>query len=59
MMVAAHAHDLNGAKAAGLRTAFVHRPLEFGPDRTPDIPPPGSFDVSATDFLDLAAKLGA
>ena len=59
MMVAAHAHDLNGAKSAGLRTAFVHRPLEFGPDRTPDIPPPGSFDVSATDFLDLAAKLGA
>ena len=59
MMVAAHAHDLNGAKAAGLRTAFVHRPLEFGPDRTPDVPPPGSFDVSAADFLDLAAKLGA
>ena len=59
MMVAAHAHDLNGAKAAGLRTAFIHRPLEFGPDRTPDVPPPGAFDVSATDFLDLAAKLGA
>ena len=62
MMVAAHAHDLNGARSAGLRTAFVHRPLEFfffGPGRAPDVPPPGAFDVSAIDFLDLADKLGA
>ena len=58
MMVAAHAHDLNGAKAAGMKTAFVGRPMEFGPDRSPEAPPDGAFDVSATDFLDLAAKLG-
>lgn len=59
MMVAAHAHDLNGARSAGLRTAFVHRPLEFGPDRIPDVPVAGTFDISATDFLDLADRLGA
>lgn len=59
MMVAAHAHDLEGARAAGLRTAFVHRPLEFGPDRTIEMPAHGTFDLTATDFLDLAAQLGA
>ena len=59
MMVAAHAHDLNGAKAVGMKTAFVHRPMEFGPDRSPEVPPVGAFDLTATDFLDLAAKLGA
>src|SRR5262245_33174310 len=31
MMVAAHEGDLDAAKALGLKTAFVHRPLEYGP----------------------------
>lgn len=31
MMVAAHPFDLQGARAAGLRTAFIDRPLEYGP----------------------------
>jgi 2-haloacid dehalogenase len=30
MLVAAHPWDLKGARAAGLRTAFVDRPLEYG-----------------------------
>jgi 2-haloacid dehalogenase len=64
MMVAAHPDDLKAAQALGLRTALVPRPLERGPDHpaaspasgaTP--PPTGSFDVVATDFIDLAAKL--
>jgi 2-haloacid dehalogenase len=58
MMVAAHKGDLRAAQAAGLRAAFVERPLEKGPgggaDRLPD--PPA--DVEATDFVDLAHKLG-
>ncbi len=58
MMVAAHKGDLRAAAAVGLRTAFVTRPLEFGPDRKPDLAPDPAFDVFATDFLDLAAKLG-
>lgn len=33
LMVAAHANDLKGARSAGLRTAYVHRPHEFGPRR--------------------------
>lgn len=59
LMVAAHVWDLEGAQAAGLRTAFVHRPLERGPDVQPPIPPAGRFDVEARDFLDLAERLGA
>jgi 2-haloacid dehalogenase len=35
MMVAAHLGDLRAAKALGLKTAFVVRPLEFGPTASP------------------------
>ena len=58
MMVAAHQSDLLAAGAEGLRTAFVPRPKEFGPDRKPDPTPDPSFDIVATDFRDLAAQLG-
>jgi 2-haloacid dehalogenase len=59
MMVAAHLGDLGAAKGVGLRTAFVTRPLEFGPDGKPDLQPNASVDIAARDFNDLAAKLGA
>jgi 2-haloacid dehalogenase len=59
MMVAAHLGDLRAAKGVGLRTAFVTRPFEFGPGGKPDLKADGSVDVSATDFNDLAARLGA
>lgn len=58
MMVAAHAGDLDAAKALGLKTAYVHRPLEFGSGRTPTHPGPGRYDFVAKDFLDLATQLG-
>jgi len=58
MMVAAHLGDLAAAKGVGLRTAFVTRPLEFGPNGKPDLQPNASVDVAAHDFNDLAAKLG-
>jgi 2-haloacid dehalogenase len=59
MMVAAHLGDLGAAKGVGLRTAFVTRPLEFGPDGKPDLQPNASVDIGARDFNDLATKLGA
>ena len=59
MMVAAHLGDLRAAKALGLATAFVPRPLEFGPGRTGDTTPDESVDVFASDFNDLAMRLGA
>jgi 2-haloacid dehalogenase len=58
MMVAAHKRDLQAAKQVGLKTAWVIRPLEHGPNQVIDTAPDPSFDVTATDFLDLAAKLG-
>ena len=57
-MVAAHLGDLGAAKALGLRTGFVTRPLEYGPAGKPDLKADATVDVSATDFNDLATKLG-
>jgi len=57
MMTAAHQNDLLAAGKVGLKTAFVPRPLERGPGRTPDPTPDPSFTVVANDFMDLAAKL--
>jgi 2-haloacid dehalogenase len=59
MMVAAHLGDLRAAKQVGLRTAFVVRPKEYGPEGKPDLKADGIADVSATDFNDLARQLGA
>ena len=59
MMVAAHHGDLHAAKTEGMTTAFVHRPLEHGKDRIAELPSDThSFDIVATDFLDLADQLG-
>ncbi len=58
MMVAAHLGDLRAAKAVGLRTAFVTRPLEYGPTRKPDLQADSSVDIAAKDFNDLAGQLG-
>ncbi|MGH7358035.1 MAG: haloacid dehalogenase type II [Candidatus Rokuibacteriota bacterium] len=58
MMVAAHNYDLAAARACGFRTAFVPRPAEHGPGQTSDLRPEADWDVVATDFLDLADRLG-
>ncbi len=57
MMTAAHSSDLRAAASTGMRTAFVARPLEYGPNGETEVVPGGTFDVVATDFLDLARKL--
>jgi 2-haloacid dehalogenase len=59
LMVACHKYDLKAARAFGMKTAFVPRPLEFGPEATPDISPESWFDIYATSFIDLADKLQA
>ena len=58
MMVAAHEHDLKAARKHGLRTAFVHRPLERGPGKKSEIAPTEPYDFVAKDFCDLAQQLG-
>ena len=56
MMVAAHPDDLHAAQKSGLKTAYVPRPLEFGPGAEAD-PPCPSFDLVATNFIELDRKL--
>jgi 2-haloacid dehalogenase len=58
MMVASHKYDIRAAGRLGFRTAFVARPLEFGPGATADVEYEDEFDVNAADFLDLAEQLG-
>ena len=62
MMVAAHKNDLFAAKACGLATGYVDRPLEFGSKAKKDPKSErayeSSIDVRAVDFSDLARKLG-
>jgi 2-haloacid dehalogenase len=57
MMVAAHKGDLRAAQAAGLRAAFVERPMEKGPSGDADRLPDPESDIQAADFHDLARQL--
>lgn len=55
MMVAAHPADLEAARRAGLRSAFIDRPLEYGPGSPPRSDPDA--DEAASDLNELAARL--
>jgi 2-haloacid dehalogenase len=52
MMVSAHSFDAVGARASGYRAAYVNR-YDLPYDETPY-----QYDILASDFLDLADKLG-
>ncbi len=58
MMVAAHKGDLQAAQKAGLKAAFIPRPLEAGPNRDVDLSPDPAFQSIASDFHALADQLG-
>jgi 2-haloacid dehalogenase len=58
MMVAAHKADLKAAQAVGFQAAYVPRPMEAGPSRTPDLSPDPAFQVHAETFIELAERLG-
>jgi len=57
-MVACHNFDLDAAKKAGFKTAFVRRPDEWGAEGPPDPVPNPNHDIIAEDFPDLARQLG-
>lgn len=56
LMVAAHAKDLEAARKAGMKTAYVIRPLEFGPCAVPE-EKPEPFDYEVDSFIELASVL--
>lgn len=57
-LVAAHNGDLAAARRAGLKTAFVLRPTEHGPDQTTDTRAEADWEALAGSFEELADQLG-
>ena len=58
LMVAAHGSDLAAAAEVGFKTAFIHRPDEWGPAGEPEfMKTDRSFDYSADSFEHLAYLL--
>ena len=58
LMVAAHNFDLEAAAREGLKTAYIHRPTEWGAGTTPTPEAADFVDVDAKDLNDLAEQLG-
>ena len=58
MLCAAHHDDLVGARACGLRTAYIERPLEFGDLHPKDVSPQLGNDLHVRDINALADLLG-
>jgi 2-haloacid dehalogenase len=58
-LVAAHHSDLAAARACGLATAYVARPLEYGGRPAPDRAAAQRWDHDATSLIELADRLGA
>ncbi len=57
MLCAAHHDDLAAARACGLQTAYIERPLEFGAAQVKDVSPQAGNDVHARDVVQLAELL--
>lgn len=59
MMVAAHNDDLEAAARLGFRTAFIARPLEYGPQQEKDLAATGDWDCCINGIDQLADVVGA
>ena len=57
MLVAAHHDDLAAARACGLHTAYVERPLEFGAAHVKDVSPQPGNALHAASLVALADQL--
>lgn len=57
LMVACHNFDLNAAHQAGMRTAFVARPDEWGPAGPPDPQPNMAYDHIVDGFAGLCDQV--
>jgi 2-haloacid dehalogenase len=57
LMVACHNFDLNAAQDAGMKTAFVRRPLEWGPEGPPDPHPNRAYDHLVGGFDELVTAV--
>ncbi len=57
LMVAAHPGELDAVSRLGMKTAFVHRPREFG-DHGHTLPPDQHVDIACNGIDELATALG-
>jgi len=57
-MTAAHNDDRQAARACGLRTAFIYRRKEYGPEQRADLQPAADRGFIAESITDLAAQAG-
>jgi len=57
-LVAAHNGDLAAARRSGLKTVFVLRPTEHGPNQTTDLGAAQEWEVVVDSFEELADRLG-
>ena len=64
LMVAAHGDDLKATSLQGMKTAYVHRPFEYGKEKLFDLAEVNDYkgdrewDIISKDFNDLAHQLG-
>jgi 2-haloacid dehalogenase len=58
MLVAAHHDDLAAARACGLQTAYIERPLEFGAGKPKDVSPQAGNTMHCASITALADALG-
>ncbi|MFC4275780.1 haloacid dehalogenase type II [Achromobacter aloeverae] len=58
MVVAAHNNDLRHARSHGLRTGYIHRPTEYGPNQSKDLRAEEDWDRIAKDIGDFASQMG-
>ena len=58
MLIAAHNYDLRAARSHGMRTGFVLRATEYGPNQKTDLEAEEDWDIVANNFLELADALG-
>jgi len=57
MLAAAHPGDLAAARAAGLATAYIARPLEFGPGAAAAETAAGDWDLAGASITEIAGLL--
>jgi 2-haloacid dehalogenase len=58
-LVAAHHSDLAAARGAGLMTAYVDRPMEYGGRAAPDVRLASDWEWRIASLVELAELLGA
>lgn len=57
MLCAAHNYDLRAARALGMKTAFIPRRTEYGPQQSKDLEAEEAWDFVAEDLVALSERL--